>query len=50
MVQKKIKKKHHDRLFELYKFCSDYAKKKKKNIFLRLEQKNNLAQQIHKKN
>ena len=32
----KNKKRTHDRLFELYKFCSDYAKKKKKNIFFEI--------------
>jgi len=32
----KSKKKTLDRLFELYKFCSDYAKKKNKNIFFEI--------------
>ena len=35
----KSKKKTLDRLFELYKFCSNYAKKKKKNIFFENENK-----------
>ena len=32
----KSKKKTLNRLFELYKFCSNYAKKKKKNIFFEI--------------
>ena len=32
----KSKKKTLDRLFELYKFCSNYAKKKNKNIFFEI--------------
>lgn len=32
----KSKKKTLNRLFELYKFCSDYAKKKNKNIFFEI--------------
>jgi tagatose-1,6-bisphosphate aldolase non-catalytic subunit AgaZ/GatZ len=32
----KSKKKALDRLFELYKFCSNYAKKKNKNIFFEI--------------
>ena len=43
----KNKNKALNRLFELYKFCSDYAKKRIKIYFLKLELKNNLAQPIH---
>ena len=47
----KSKKKCLDRLFEMYEFCFNYAKKKKiKKFTLKLELKNKVEQQIHKKN